>query len=140
MMGVGINTRKYFQKLYSWQSRWGNSFNAFLTHYTNRGKGRELKTDFQYVIDNDDRIKAVITADSGGQHTVECIKKIIGGIRNETSAFIYLLQAFIQMGCSAGIITIFVKMIPTDPELLFKIVIDTILFLISYYIQQKIVF
>lgn len=44
------------------------------------------------------------------------------------------------MGCSAGIITIFVKMIPTDPELLFKIVIDTILFLISYYIQQKIVF
>lgn len=56
------------------------------------------------------------------------------------SAFKYLTLALVQMGGSAGLITIFVKMFPTFPELLFKIVIDTVLFFISYYVQQKIVF
>lgn len=318
--GSGERYKEIFSKASSLVEQMGG---IVLTHEANRGKGRALKTAFQYVLDNDEKVTNVITADSDGQHTVECIKKIIAGIEKEmlnslvlgvrrfdlegipwksrlgnnltkkifayisgvhvsdtqtglrgiprkymeelinlkgerfefemrmlinaadryhiieipietiydsednhqthfnpvvdsfriyrilgekfikfilsscsasiidlvffsvicsllekyypviyvtiatvaariisasynyfvnykvvfrsrdsfkTSAFKYLLLALIQMGCSAGLITIFVKMIPTGPELLLKVVIDTVLFFISYYIQQKIVF
>lgn len=47
-----------------------------LVHEVNRGKGRALKTAFQYVLDNFPNAVGVITADSDGQHTVEDIGKI----------------------------------------------------------------
>lgn len=318
--GSGEKYDDIFSKASSLIERMGG---IVLTHNVNGGKGRALKTAFQYVLDNDREAEAVITADSDGQHTVECIKKIIAGIEKETptslilgvrkfdlegvpwksrfgnnltekvfsyitgvhvsdtqtglrgipikyvkdliylkgerfefemrmlvdaadryriveipietiydsknnhqthfdpivdslkiywilgdkfvkyilascssgiidlvifsvicsvleksypvqyvtiativariisatynyffnykvvfrskdsikaSAFKYLILALIQMGCSAGLITFFVKIIPTGSELLFKIVIDTLLFFVSYYIQQKNVF
>ncbi|SET21448.1 bifunctional glycosyltransferase family 2/GtrA family protein [Paenibacillus sp. NFR01] len=43
-----------------------------LTHMVNRGKGRALKTGFQYIMDHI-RTAAVVCADSDGQHTPQDI-------------------------------------------------------------------
>ncbi|MDQ0192068.1 bifunctional glycosyltransferase family 2/GtrA family protein [Paenibacillus wynnii] len=40
-----------------------------LTHVINRGKGRALKTGFQYILDNTPAAAAVVCADSDGQHS-----------------------------------------------------------------------
>ena len=46
-----------------------------ITHYINLGKGRALKTGMNYILNNYPNIKAIITADSDGQHVVKDIKK-----------------------------------------------------------------
>ena len=47
-----------------------------LTHEVNRGKGRALKTAFAYILDNYPDAAGCVTADSDGQHTVECIQSV----------------------------------------------------------------
>lgn len=49
---------------------------VLLVHETNRGKGRALKTAFEYVRDAYPDAIGVVTADSDGQHTYTCIQKI----------------------------------------------------------------
>lgn len=49
---------------------------VLLSHEINKGKGRALKTAFEYVINNVDGIIGVVTADSDGQHTPDCIERI----------------------------------------------------------------
>lgn len=44
-----------------------------LVHEVNKGKGRGLKTAFQYVLDNRSDIEGVITVDGDNQHTVKDI-------------------------------------------------------------------
>ena len=44
---------------------------TILTHEVNKGKGRALKTAFKYILDNMKTIKAVVTADSDGQHAID---------------------------------------------------------------------
>lgn len=44
---------------------------TILTHEINKGKGRALKTGFEYVLENMKDIKAVVTADADGQHAVD---------------------------------------------------------------------
>ena len=46
-----------------------------LKHDVNKGKGRAIKTGFEYILKNYDNILGTITADCDGQHTVEDIKK-----------------------------------------------------------------
>ena len=46
-----------------------------LTHEVNRGKGRGLKTAFEFVLENRPRSKGVVTVDGDGQHTSGDIKK-----------------------------------------------------------------
>ena len=57
-----------------------------------------------------------------------------------TSLAKYALLAIIQMGLSAGIVSLFVHIFPGSLETLVKAVVDTILFLLSYAIQQRFVF
>ncbi len=52
----------------------------------------------------------------------------------------YLVLAILQMFCSAALVTMLVMLLPALPEVLPKIVVDTVLFFISYKIQQKLVF
>ncbi|MCR2803378.1 bifunctional glycosyltransferase family 2/GtrA family protein [Paenibacillus soyae] len=47
-----------------------------LTHLTNKGKGRALKTGFSYILDLPDPQGAVVCADSDGQHLPADIKRI----------------------------------------------------------------
>ncbi len=57
-----------------------------------------------------------------------------------TSLTKYALLAVIQMCLSAGIVTGIVMLFPGCRETLVKAIVDTVLFLISYSIQQKFVF
>lgn len=47
-----------------------------LRHDVNRGKGRALKTAFSYCLEQYDGLVGCVTADSDGQHTAECIRKV----------------------------------------------------------------
>ena len=49
----------------------------FISYRPNRGKGRALKTAFSYIKDNWPDAIGCVTADSDGQHTPDCINKII---------------------------------------------------------------
>jgi glycosyltransferase involved in cell wall biosynthesis len=57
-----------------------------------------------------------------------------------TSLTKYALLAIIQMSLSAGIVSLIVFLIPNCWETLVKAIVDTILFLISYSVQQRFVF
>ena len=46
---------------------------TLLIHECNQGKGRALKTAFSYILDNCPEAIGTVTADSDGQHTIECI-------------------------------------------------------------------
>jgi len=52
-----------------------------LTHSHNRGKGRALKTGFQYCLDRTD-IDGIVTADSDGQHTRNDIVAVAAALSN----------------------------------------------------------
>ncbi|MFD1032237.1 glycosyltransferase [Metaplanococcus flavidus] len=49
---------------------------TLLNHSVNRGKGRALKTAFEYILKNRPSCEAVITADADGQHLVTDILKV----------------------------------------------------------------
>ncbi len=57
-----------------------------LKHFINYGKGRSLKTAINYIYNNYDDFKTIITADSDGQHSVEDILKCGNeSIKNENN-------------------------------------------------------
>lgn len=47
-----------------------------ISYSQNKGKGGALKTAFSYVLKNMPGVTGVVTADSDGQHTVECIRSV----------------------------------------------------------------
>ena len=47
-----------------------------ISYRPNRGKGRALKTAFEYIKDNLPGALGCVTADSDGQHTPDCIASI----------------------------------------------------------------
>lgn len=65
-----------------------------LTHEVNKGKGRALKTAFKYILDTMPDAIGVVTADSDGQHTVQCIVSIVDKLREDTSKFVLGVRCF----------------------------------------------
>lgn len=65
-----------------------------LTHEVNKGKGKALKTAFKYVIENIPDALGVITADSDGQHTVECIDKVADMFTNNPDCLVLGVRKF----------------------------------------------
>lgn len=65
-----------------------------LKHDHNRGKGRALKTAFSYVLENYPNALGVVTADSDGQHTVECIHKVAGALTENPESLILGVRDF----------------------------------------------
>ena len=53
-----------------------------LKHHINYGKGRALKTALNYILNEYKDIKAIITADSDGQHSPEDIEKVANVTKN----------------------------------------------------------
>lgn len=47
-----------------------------LTHPINQGKGRALKTGFQYFLEHFSELQGVVTADADGQHAVEDVCRV----------------------------------------------------------------
>ncbi len=59
-----------------------------LKHYVNLGKGRAIKTAFNYVLNNYPNIIGVVTADCDGQHALEDIKKCAQKLRENPDKLI----------------------------------------------------
>lgn len=70
--GSGAKYSKLFNKAQTVMGENG----VILSHDVNKGKGRALKTAFQYVLNNIPQAIGTITADSDGQHTYEAIVSV----------------------------------------------------------------
>lgn len=55
-----------------------------ITHEINKGKGRALKTGFNYALENSDKFEAVITVDGDNQHKAEDVLKVAENIVVDT--------------------------------------------------------
>ena len=62
-----------------------------LRHAVNQGKGRALKTAFNYCLNTYPDLIGCVTADSDGQHSVQCIKKCMNALTENPDSLI--------MGC-----------------------------------------
>ncbi|WP_263409945.1 bifunctional glycosyltransferase family 2/GtrA family protein [Terriglobus tenax] len=65
-----------------------------LTHAVNLGKGRALKTAFNYVLTSLPEIEAVVTADADGQHRPEDIAKVADAILKIPDRTVLGVRAF----------------------------------------------
>ena len=61
---------------------------AVLKHYVNLGKGRAIKTAFNYVLNNYENLTGVITADCDGQHYIEDIIKCANKLKENPNKLI----------------------------------------------------
>ena len=87
---VNDGSKKHHDKFFAELSQNGI---IVLNHYKNLGKGRALKTAFNYILNEFPKIKGVVTCDCDSQHTVNDIKncadvmlknkdKLVLGVRN----------------------------------------------------------
>lgn len=67
---------------------------VLLSYPENQGKGYALKTAFRYVLEQMPDAAGVITADSDGQHTTECIGKVREGLLQNPGSLILGVRAF----------------------------------------------
>lgn len=67
-----------------------------LHHEVNRGKGRALKTAFQYVLQYHHDLDGVITADADGQHSIPDVLNISGKLVNTDKEIILGVRDFSQ--------------------------------------------
>lgn len=67
-----------------------------INHYVNLGKGRAIKTSFNYIGNNYPLFKGIITADCDGQHTVNDIKKCAKQILKTPNKLILGVRNFNQ--------------------------------------------
>lgn len=65
-----------------------------LHHEVNKGKGRALKTAFSYILENMPEAMGCVTADSDGQHSVECIKKCMDALSEHPDSLILGVRDF----------------------------------------------
>ena len=61
---------------------------VILEHGENKGKGRALKTAFEYCLVNDSDLVGCITADSDGQHTPEDIERCMNALAEHVDMLI----------------------------------------------------
>ena len=67
---------------------------VLLRHEVNRGKGRALKTAFAHVLDHEPDAIGCVTADSDGQHSVECITKCMNALSERPDNLILGVRDF----------------------------------------------
>ncbi len=65
-----------------------------LHHEVNKGKGRALKTAFSYILEKMPEAIGCVTADSDGQHSVECIKKCMDALEEHQDSLILGVRDF----------------------------------------------
>lgn len=69
---------------------------VLLEHVKNYGKGRTLKTGFEYCINQTNKIIGVITADADGQHKVEDIEKVYNTFMKNKESLILGSRNFVK--------------------------------------------
>lgn len=66
----------------------------FIEYSENHGKGYALKIAFRYVLEHLPDAIGVVTADSDGQHTVECIQKMICNLKENPDDLVLGVRQF----------------------------------------------
>lgn len=74
---------------------------VILSHAVNMGKGRALKTAFNYCLNEYPDLVGVITADSDGQHTTGDIKKCMDALIADTNSLVLGVRDFDESGIPA---------------------------------------
>lgn len=59
-----------------------------IQHKSNMGKGAALKTAFKYCLENIEGLIGCVTADSDGQHSIECIGKCIQALADHPASLV----------------------------------------------------
>jgi glycosyltransferase involved in cell wall biosynthesis len=67
-----------------------------LTHEVNKGKGRALKTAFEYFLTHHSNLNGVITADADGQHSIPDVLKLAEGLTGKEAEIILGVRDFSQ--------------------------------------------
>jgi len=67
-----------------------------LKNHINYGKGRSLKTALNYILNNYPKCKAIVTADSDGQHSVEDILKVAKSTKKHPNSYVLGCRNFKQ--------------------------------------------
>jgi len=89
--GSGVEYQSFFEKA---QELIKESGGVVLHHEVNRGKGRGLKTAFQYILENYPDAIGCVTADSDGQHTPGCIASCIKALEGSPDSLILGVRDF----------------------------------------------
>lgn len=84
----GSENKDYFKQI--------NNDAVIITHDKNRGKGRALKTAFEYVLKKYPKCIGVVTADADGQHMVQDIQNIKNALQKNPNKFILGVRDFKQ--------------------------------------------
>lgn len=79
---VGEGTKEIFEKASSF------SFVTVLNHAVNQGKGRALKTAFNYCLNEYPDMTGCITIDSDGQHSLEDMLKCMDAMKKNEEALV----------------------------------------------------
>ena len=74
---------------------------TLLVHEVNRGKGRAMKTAFEYILNNRPDKPNVITVDGDGQHLPKDVKKCIELLEENPHAFVLGVRNFSQSNVPA---------------------------------------
>ena len=69
-----------------------------ISYSENKGKGGALKTAFSYVLKNMPGVTGTVTADSDGQHTVECIKSVEQKLLENPKSLVLGVRSFDKEG------------------------------------------
>jgi glycosyltransferase involved in cell wall biosynthesis len=89
--GSGDDYMSFFEEAEKLVSDLGG---VVLHHEVNKGKGRALKTAFSYILENMPEAIGCVTADSDGQHSVECIKKCMDALEQHTDSLVLGVRDF----------------------------------------------
>jgi len=89
--GSGSDYKSFFDEAYELIKDQGG---VVLTHEVNKGKGRGLKTAFSYILENLPDAIGCITADSDGQHSVECIKSCMDALEKNPESLVLGVRDF----------------------------------------------
>jgi putative flippase GtrA len=89
--GSGENYKAIFEKASQLIEKNGG---ILLVHSKNQGKGRALKTAFNCILNTYPEIQGVVTADSDGQHTPACIKKVSQQMKLNKEALVLGVRKF----------------------------------------------
>lgn len=86
--GSRENCKKYFMEVESCPQV------HVLTHDVNMGKGRAMKTAFEYILDNKKGISGVVTVDGDGQHLPKDIRNCVEEMEREKDKVILGVRDF----------------------------------------------
>lgn len=86
--GSDVSKNAFFDSLIDYESC------VVLKHAVNLGKGRALKTAFNYVLNNYPEAKCVVTADADGQHKPEDIVRVAEATSNSENSFVMGVRNF----------------------------------------------